>query len=234
MFTKKAISLGLLTLSLGLSSAASAADVQYSDPAPNANDGGCYGISYEWTILMNGKDEASFVGHVGAKSWNEPPPSYEPPLTGWTHTSHWVALRLENPSLVMIEVERQEGVAYSTSTGMRTARNQLVPAFSIYRHWDNTSCDEEHRYDNAGNFDWSTVEYIANRPNHSKTGKVKHTIKLPAGEYSIAIGGDPATLEVYPPNNCDATADAQCYAYTGRHGYRANIKTFPVKMRNKE
>lgn len=233
-----------LSLALGFSSSANAGSVNYSDPVPagpsypgcldTGSTGADGGISYEWTVSLGKKDSASFVNHLGAKSFNEPPPAYEPPDTGWTHTSNWVALNLTHKSKVKIEVERQQGVPYSTATGMATARNMLVPAIAVYSGWDNTSC-EEHRYNNAGNFDWSDIKYITNTPNKGGWSSVTRKIKLKAGNYSIAIGGTPKVLETYPDAaTCDPATDAACYAYTGRHGYRVRIKTSPVRSHSND
>ena len=224
-----------LTLSLGASLPATAGTVTYADPmpagptypdcaifdAPTGNDGG---ISYEWTVKMGPKDKASFVNKVGAKSYNEPPPSYEPPYTGWTHTSNWVALELTHHTKLKIEVERQEGVPFTSGTSIATARNLLVPAISVYSGWDNTSC-EDHRYNTAGDVDWTTVKFIGNQPNAKGRSVAVYTVELDAGQYSIAIGGAPKVLADYSVlTGCVAT-DPVCYAYTGNHGYRATLKT---------
>lgn len=223
---KRLIIKSMLCTAVGASGTAMAGNVIYADPQPSTPGICDGGISYEWTVKMSGHDKAELVGHVGAKSWNEPPPAYEPPYTGWTHTSNWIALELTEPAKLEIQVERQQGVTYQDSTGTATARNKLVPALSIYKNWDQSSC-EEHRYNNAGNSDWSNIEYIGNKRNYHANDSITYTVKLPAGQYSIAIGGSPKVLDTYPANNCDAT-DPQCYAYTGRHGYEASLKTRPV------
>ena len=224
-----------LTLSMGASLTATAGTVTYADPTPadpllypscaingtfSGHDGG---ISYEWTVKLGKKDSASFVNHVGAKSYNEPPPAYEPPETGWTHTSNWVALELTHYTKLRIEVERQEGVPFTNGTSIATARNKLVPALSVYKGWDDTSC-EEHRYNTAGNVDWSTIEFIGNQPNAKGKSVAVYSATLPAGKYSVAIGGSPMVLDTYPAANCDM-ADPICYRYTGRHGYQVEMKT---------
>lgn len=138
--------------------------VVYADPVPNTPDPCDGGIGYQWTVTMeNHKDEVQFIGHVGAKSWNEPPPLYEPPYSGWTHTSNWVALELKQRSKVEVTIERQEGVAYRNNDGsFSTARNALVPALSVYKGWQTAGCDD-HRYNNAGNIDWmTTAQFIGN------------------------------------------------------------------------
>lgn len=207
------------------------ASVVYADPMPHS-EGACDGgIPYHWTVNMNGRDHAEFVWHVGAKSWNEPAPPYEPPYTGWTHASSWTALELKEPSLLEIKVERQGGVAYRNNAGdYLTARDHLVPAFSIYSGWQNSGC-EQHRYNNAGNTPWADeIEYIGNEANERGNAVITYRIRLDAGKYSLVIGGSPKPLEEYPANNCDV-ADPICHAYTGRHGYEAQLTTFPLKIK---
>lgn len=217
-------------------SASATSSVIYADPVPGSTEPGVCngGISYEWTVKMGSSHTVGFVNHVGAKSFNEPPPAYEPPDTGWTHTSNWVAFELEKDAMVEIEVMRQEGVPYTSKDPvtalpiMATARNKLIPAFAIYSGWDDTSC-EEHRFNNSGDTDWTTVKYMTNALNKGGWATVKRKIKLKAGKYSIAIGGSPKVLEAYPDaKTCDPLTDKLCYVYTGRHGFRANIKTHPV------
>ena len=230
--------ISFLTISLGVSLPVTAGIVTFGDPvpagptypdcsindAPTGNDGG---ISYEWMVKMGGHDKVSFVNRVGAKSYNEPPttpPSYEPPYTGWTHTSNWVALELTQRTKVKIKVERQEGVPMANSTPVTVARNKLVPALSIYSGWDDTSC-EDHRYNTAGDIDWTTVKYIGNQPNNRGKDEIEYQIVLDAGKYSIAIGGAPKVLADYSVLTGCNPADPICYGYTGSHGYRVEIKT---------
>ncbi len=229
----------LLVVSLGLSSTASAGSVLYADPVPagpsypdcainDAPTGADGGISYEWTVKMGKHDKVSFVNKVGAKSYNEPESSgYFSPETGWTHTSNWVALELTHKTKVRIEVERQEGVPFTATTNgvssIVTARNMLVPGISVYSGWDDTSC-EDHRYNTAGNTDWTTIQFVGNQPNDKGKSVAVYEGRLNAGRYSVAIGGSPKVLASYPAGNCDPL-DPTCYAYTKDHGYRATIKT---------
>ncbi len=232
-----AVSTVLMAVSLSGSPVAMAGTVTFGDPVPaGPTYPGCLedlggkptgadgGISYEWIVKMGGKDEVSFVNRVGAKSYNEPPPDYEPPYTGWTHTSNWVALELTQRTKVKIKVERQEGVPMANSTPVTVARNKLIPALSVYSGWDNTSC-EDHRYNTSGNVPWTTVQYIGNQPNKHGKDEVGYQIVLDAGKYSIAIGGSPKVLATYPDAKTCDPADPVCYAYTGNHGYRVEIKT---------
>lgn len=194
----------------------SGADVLWSDPAP-------LGISYEWTVTMGKRQAAQLVGHVGALAWNVP--TQPEGLKGWTHWSNWIALELTEPASLAVTVERQQGVVYSSGSSELVARSALVPALSFYSGRDDTTDPEEHRYDNAGNF-WSTVEYIGNEPNGRARAKVQYKVRnLPAGRYTIAIGGNPPPVDVYPSASCAPEGNPTCYAYSGEHGYRVTIET---------
>lgn len=192
--------------------------LSFADPAP-------LGIGYEWTVVMHRRQTMEMVHAVGAKSWREP--SNPDGAKGWTHTSDWVALELAEPATVRIVVERQQGVVTVGQTGVASvARDALVPAISLYRGWDETTESESHTYNSVGNF-WSTIEYVGSASNPKARARVTYKAKLPAGRYSVAIGGSPKSLgdaRAYPANGCDAT-DAVCYQYTGLQGYRATIKT---------
>jgi hypothetical protein len=180
------------------------------------------GISYEWTVVASGRQKAELVYWVGAKSWSEP--SQPGGLKGSTYWSNWIALDLTQAATIKITVERQQGVVTTSGTTAAAARFALVPALSLYRGWDDTSETEGLVYNNVGNF-WSTIEYIGSAANPKGRPRVVYRAKLPAGHYSIAIGGNPpplADLAAYPPNDCDPV-DPVCYQYTGVHGYRATI-----------
>lgn len=217
------LSVGFLSFS-GNAAAEGGATVIWGDPVPSNPDGTCTGVGYEWTVTMTKNQNAGFVGDVGAKSWNEPPPAYEPPYTGWTHTSDWVAFELKKPATVQIQVSRQQGVlmpslATDPTTGSPVinytpAGAFLYPAFSLYKGWEETGC-EDHRYNTGGAIPWApALEFLYSQPNTQGWSKATLIRSLPAGKYSIAIGG---------ANVSFCVAGQSCY--TGRHGYRASITT---------
>lgn len=192
----------------------------FADPNPAA------GLSYEWSLSLKKREKAGFVWYVGAKSWSEP--SNPDGLKGWTHTANWVAIELAEPAVLAITVERQGGVVYTAAGVQVLARGALVPALSLYAGWDDTTEFEEHNFDNAGDF-WATIDYLGNQPNlpnrkgETKTRISYKTKKLPAGRYTLVIGGNPPVIASYPDSGCDPN-DATCYAYTGPQGYRATIE----------
>jgi len=177
-----------------------AATVSASDPNPDA------GISYEWTVDINGNDTANITRHVGAKSWNEP--TNPVGLKGWTHTSDWVALKLSEEANLTIKIERAINVPVDATT---TAGNSLFPAFSLYSGWENLA-EEDHQYNNAGSTPWAPdITFIGNDTTASGFTSLYKTFKLAPGDYSIAIGGNPSDI-----------------TQTGRQGYKASFITTPV------
>jgi hypothetical protein len=229
----------LLTLSLGASITATASTVEFKDPvtsptypgcainnAPTGNDGG---ISYEWKVKMGKRDNATLINFVGAKSLSEIPPFYVAPEVGWTHTSNWIALEVTEKTKLKVKVSRIEGVPFVVLDAENKlfskgySRNKLVPGIAIYNGWDDTSC-EDHRYNPSGNVAWSTLEWMGNNLNTAQKGTVEYEVKLMPGKYSIAVGGTPKAIDSYPANTCNP-ADPVCYAYTGNHGYRLEMKT---------
>ncbi|MCB1206162.1 MAG: hypothetical protein KDN18_18015 [Verrucomicrobiae bacterium] len=165
---------------------AGAATVSETDPVPNVTDpvpdGG---VGYKWTVLLGGNDRADLEGVVGAWSWDED--AFPETTRGWTHTSNWVALRLQRSSEVTIRLFRKENVP-NPAGGV--GGNILFPAFSIYRGWDGDGGDL-HTYNNRGNVEWAEdLTYLTHVENNGSETSVKLTLELPAGLYSLALGGN--------------------------------------------
>ena len=161
--------------------------------------------------------------YVGALSWWQP--GFPQATPGWTHNSNWIALTLTKTSLVTIQVGPNVPApcappnqpAACNSTG-RTG-SDLYPAVSIYKGQDTTS-PQDHVFNPIGNI-WATnITYL---DSSSKSDRVTHVLaykkKLPAGQYTIDIGGAGAV-------------SAYCYqgqpCYSGGQSYQATITTIPV------
>jgi hypothetical protein len=101
-----------------------------------------------------------------------------------------------------IEIARQANVG--------TAGNSLYPAFSLYSGWDNEGV-EDHQFNTLGNTAWADgIDYIGHEGNAGAATAISRSFNLPAGLYSIAIGGNPPT------------------DVTGRQGYLAVLSTAPI------
>lgn len=169
---------------------AGAATVSPTDPVPNTDDPITFdpidgGVRYAWTVTMGADDNASLEGSVGAWSWDED--SFPETAKGWTHTSNWVALRLTKAGKVRIRLSRKENVPLE---GGGVAGSILYPAFTLYRNWDGDGGDT-HTYNNRGNVVWAEdLVYITHVENVNGATTSELTIELPAGLYSIALGGN--------------------------------------------
>jgi hypothetical protein len=198
------------TANLNEMTATETSNVVFGDP-----DG--TGIGYEWTVRMPHHGSVEILGSVGGKSSFEP--QFQAPDFGWTHTSDWVAVELTADAVLEIEVSRQGGFYEmkvddtDNSKSYVTAGAELYPAVSIYNGWDSTTEKEKGSFNPAGNF-WSTLEFKA--AEYSKLGEktIIYRAKLPAGKYSVNIGGVNALY-------CAETESC----YNGVHGYRAKLTT---------
>lgn len=168
------------------------------------------GVQYRWTVEMDATDSTgtSIIRHVGSLSFNDPINFSDPDgYFGWTHTSDWIALELTEPAILTIDIQRQAGVP----NGAGTAGNQLYPAFGIWSGWHLTDGDS-HVYNNAGNFNWAPgLSFIGNVFNGVGATFANDSFVLPAGQYSVIVGGNPPT---------GTTAS--------RQGYLATLTTEPV------
>lgn len=197
--------LGATTLPL------TAATTSATDPVPNVYDESSGdplsgGIGYSWTVSLGAADQASLTGVVGAWSWDED--SFTGTAKGWTHTSGWIALTLAARSRVTIRLARQANIVdpYASVPGTLAGDN-LFPAFTLYSGWDGDGGDS-HTYNNRGNIDWAEDVTYLTHVETTDTGIVTLTVDLPAGRYTVALGGNsPAT-----------TAE-------GRQGYLATLST---------
>lgn len=203
------------------------ADVQFSSPNTNADpEAPKAGIGYEWTVSLPHHGSAEITGSVGGKGSFEP--TFEAPEFGWMHTTDWVALTLEEDSILEITVTRQEGIYEKTVDrkdptiqGYKTAGAMLYPAVSLYSGWDST-LQEDGSFNPAGTFSGkegsaTTLNFIA--VEYSKFGEstITYRAKMAAGQYTVNIGG---------VNALYCSESDECY--NGKHGYRATFKTSHV------
>lgn len=181
------------------------------------------GIPYGLAIVM---DDSAIVqtvpDHVGAWSWDED--GFPTSAKGWTHTSKWLQLALTKPARLTLLLESLAGVSWpSGGDPNRLAGTNLYPSFTLYRGWDTdagenvdtngVSIDQEHTFNNRGNIAWAEdvvyVDHLENSSQHSAT----RSWVLPAGNYTINLGGNsPETLA------------------EGRQGFLATLSTEPAAM----
>jgi hypothetical protein len=104
--------------------------------------------------------------------------------------------------------------------GTTLTGGKLYPAFSVYEGWDHDD-GNDHRYNPVSNISWAEdLTYLGHAGNRRGKPTVSYTAKLPAGRYTIAIGG---------ANYLFCAESAPCY--NGRHGYEATLTTTPFRGR---
>lgn len=179
------------------------------------------GIPYGWDLSLDEADTAETApDHVGAWSWDED--NFPATTRGWTHTSKWVKLNLLKPAQFTLTLQNREGVVWpSAEDANRLAGTNLFPSFSLYRGWDTdagllklpdgTTLDQDHTFNNRGNIEWAEDVTYLDHLDNGTTHSVTRTWVLPAGQYTLNLGGNsPAALA------------------EGRQGYTATFVTQPV------
>ncbi|MES2598577.1 MAG: immunoglobulin domain-containing protein [Verrucomicrobiota bacterium] len=166
------------------------------DPVPAAG-----GIGYTYTVVAGAGETGSFSSHVGAWSWEDndlfgqPGQSTQP--VGWTHTSNWMALKLTQDVFFSLTMERDANVPW-TSPSAPPALNgmadtvSMFPSLTLYRGWDNDGTDL-HTYNNRGNISWAEDLRYVDHLDNSTSKRITRTWRLPAGEYSLALGSNAST-----------------------------------------
>lgn len=201
------------TLRQGFSVSFSTQSSGAADPVPNTYEPPDYigtgGVGYTYTVIAKAGETGSFSNHVGAWSW-EDNALFSPgqPPVGWTHTSNWLALKLEEEVFFSLTMERDATVPWpSTEEPDRKAdTSSMFPSFTLYRGWDNDGSDH-HTYNNRGNVLWAEDIRYVDHVDNSTADKITRIWRLPAGEYSIAMGSNA------PANNAL------------RQGYKATYST---------
>lgn len=173
-----------------------------TDPAPG-------GIGYTYTVVAGAGETNTFSSHVGAWSW-EDNALFSPgqPPVGWTHTSNWLALKLTEDVYFSLTVERDANVPWPSQENpdRKADTSSMFPSFTLWRGWDNDG-EDLHTYNNRGNVLWAEDIRYVDHVDNSTADKVTRVWRLPAGEYTVAIGSNA------PANN------------TLRQGYKATCTT---------
>lgn len=187
---------------------ASAATLIQGDPEEG-------GIAYSWQMFLTGSDSGTISGTVSAWSWQDEGFAGEPGF-GWAHTSSWIALSLGASSQVTITIQRDPNVPFAGSGNINgfAPTEDLYPAFTLWAGWDNDPAPAEvalalgypegevlnhhHTFNNHGDVIWAEkLSYVGHVFNDSEES-VSATWVLPAGLYTLAIGGN-APSDNTPP-----------------------------------
>lgn len=164
-----------------------------------AGDPAAGGIGYQHQVTLGKNSSGSFSGHVGAWSWEDDAlfASGEPPV-GWTHTSNWAAVSVQNDTVLTITMERDASVPWTSGSapvelnGLADTAS-MFPSFTLFRGLDNDG-EDNHTYNNRGNVSWAEdIQYVDHVDNSTATS-ITRTYFLRAGDYTLALGSNaPAT-----------------------------------------
>jgi hypothetical protein len=178
-----------------------------ADPVPNTylppDYIGTGGVGYAFTVVAGANETGSFKSLVGPWSWEDnslfgnPGQGAQP--VGWTHTSNWVAVKLTQEVFFSLTLERDATVPSPTleNPSRLADTSSMFPSLTLYRGWDNDGSDD-HTYNNRGNVAWAEdIRYLDHVDNSSAT-KITRTWRLPAGEYSFALGSNASSNVIDP------------------------------------
>lgn len=183
------------TIEYGVVASVSASTYTYVDGDPAAG-----GIGYHHQVTLGRNSSGTVRGHVGAWSWEDNSlfggvgQGTDP--VGWTHTSNWVALKMERPAVLTVTMSRDANVPWDSAPQELNGKadvSSMFPSLTIWRGWDNDG-DDFHEYNNRGNVDWAEDLQYLDHVDNSTAESITRTWYLPAGDYTIALGSNaPAT-----------------------------------------
>ncbi len=140
---------------------------------------------YTWNIALDSAndDNTTFVGSVGSWSWEDKDLNEDPSLggnnnIGWRHQSDWIAVSLTNATRLSIKMER-----FDASSNLA-----LFPSFTIYESF--TSITDKHFYENDRDLSWDPALLHHGHLANSTLNSGSMTLDLPAGDYTLVLGGN--------------------------------------------
>lgn len=166
------------------------------------------GIGYAHQVVLGGNSTGGFSSHVGAWSWEDEslfdPVAEEPPV-GWTHTSNWVALTLQQDCVLTVTMKRDAAVPWAGGAEGLADTSSMFPSFTLWKNWDNdlmpaavatqlsyvpAEANDHHTYNNRGNVTWAEdLSYIHHVDNSTET-EITRTYYMPAGQYTMVLGSN--------------------------------------------
>lgn len=212
--TSLAITAVLATISLvSISQAA----ITYTDPYFQSLDPVVQGTGYTWNVELGASGFATTVGlgeatDVGVWSWRQSTGS----AVGWTHTADWATLTLTESASLTIVMGRNSSIPDPNTDGATMLpTDKLMPSFSIwYGTFAYSEWSTKHTFSNTTDISWAAgINGIAGWVDNTTEDTASLTLDLPAGVYTIALGGNNPSGN----NSSDPT-----------QGYYANFSTSPI------
>jgi hypothetical protein len=154
------------------------------------------GIPYNHRVTLGANQSGGLSNHVGAWSWEDNAlfDEGEPPV-GWTHTSNWVALRLQQDTVLTVTMSRDENVPWPSQgdPNRQADTSSMYPSLTLYQGWDEDG-EQLHTYNNRGDIDWAPGLSHIDHVDNSTDETITRTWFLPRGDYTFALGSKaPAT-----------------------------------------
>ncbi len=107
---------------------------------------------------------------------------------GWTHTSNWIYLNVQQNQLIKFDLQAAGGESAP-----------LIPAFTIWRGIDNSG-EEDHFFDQGQIPHWiddPSFQYLAHVDSGSD-GSAVRTLFLESGVYTLDVGGHDLSTDGHP------------------------------------
>ncbi len=184
--------------SLILSSLLGTASLSFASTVTNTVSSS--GIAYHWGVALGGNDTANISGAVGQWSWQDPDiGATETNPVGWGHSTQWTAVTLSNASVLQLNVFRNPNV--SNPAGGMFGVSNFFPSFTLWQNHDTdpapvTFAGEPglignwHEFPNNANVEWAEdLFYLDRLGNNGSEQTVSKSWTLPAGNYTVVIGG---------------------------------------------
>ena len=179
---------------------------------------------YDNYYVFGSDHTATWTSDTDAYSWDHPNlQAMTPELTGWTHLTRWIAITTTSAVDLTIRIDRASGVRIQDPQdplNMVDAGADLVPAFTLWSGFmANVVASGGHEWDNNGNdTPWmqGILTYLTSEGNAGNAGFVDVTVSLPAGNYTLNIGGSK-----------DGPFDPGVVPGDLRKGYTATLTTVP-------
>lgn len=196
--------LALALAACSLSAAAQAAVIS-GDPAPTINDDfGTQiegGVPYRWQVILGSEETGLTSGRVSAWSWDEDnQPSTE---RGWTHNATWIAVTVLVDTWLSIRVENKGDVPTGGSDPEYYGNN-LYPGMTLYTGQDHDG-GADHFFNNRGSIVWAEDILYFGHVENSLEHVITQYWYLPAGAYSLVIGGNSPAINAEPSQGYQAT-----------------------------
>lgn len=158
---------------LALSNAAAGSVITPSEGSAEGTAG------YTWHVTLDpmANDGTTLSGTVGTWSWEDSSLDLGDGI-GWRHQSDWLAVTLTRSGVLEISATRADEVTDA----------RFFPSFSLYEnHTDVTS---QHAFENRADLSWDDDLKLVAFVENSERSEASLSLALPAGEYTIVLGGN--------------------------------------------